>query len=271
MRGRFVPCLGEGCNSLHLLHHWYAHLLTSLPFSSRLPLAFPRRLTASLNSVIKSRTPRSVQASALPESPRSSTLLLLRSVRGRGHQGSETLHGRDCRYLRCVRCHRRPFDTTGTVRYGRYASSTASGLTRKAVDADACDEVDLAAFRAELALFLEKYMDERTAEKAKPKGPKKAPVGFIKFSVENREAVKTALGETSEAVVTGDIAKELGRRWKNLPEEERQVYLKAGVVVEGSEGAAAAGTGEGEGGEAASPKVSTDAVPGGDDDTVAAA
>eukprot|EP01048_Picozoa_sp_COSAG05_P013786 COSAG05_NODE_1501_length_4698_cov_16.884540_3_plen_69_part_00 len=42
-------------------------------------------------------------------------------------------------------------------------------------------QVDLAAFAPALKLFVTKHLEDKEAERAKPKGQKKPATGFIKF------------------------------------------------------------------------------------------
>lgn len=95
---------------------------------------------------------------------------------------------------------------------------------------ESMEEVDLQAFAPVLQVFITKHAEEKEREKAKRKGEKKAPTGFIKYSVENREAVKAELDAKDQSVATGDVAKELGRRWKALSAGEKEVYFKAEPV-----------------------------------------
>ena len=52
--------------------------------------------------------------------------------------------------------------------------------------------------------------------------PKGATTPYFAFMSANRAAVKAALLEAGAPAAMGDIGKELGARWRALPEEEKK-------------------------------------------------
>merc|ERR1711990_986305 len=60
-----------------------------------------------------------------------------------------------------------------------------------------------------------------TKRKKDPNAPKRPQTAFFVFSAKHREEVK---GELGDGARVGDIAKELGKRWKTLDEDARQEY-----------------------------------------------
>merc|ERR1711990_830058 len=57
--------------------------------------------------------------------------------------------------------------------------------------------------------------------KKDPNAPKRPQTAFFVFSAKHREEVK---GELGDGARVGDIAKELGRRWKDLTDEDKIEY-----------------------------------------------
>jgi len=57
--------------------------------------------------------------------------------------------------------------------------------------------------------------------KKDPNAPKRPQTAFFVFSAKHREEVK---GELGDGARVGDIAKELGKRWKSLDEDAKQEY-----------------------------------------------
>lgn len=73
----------------------------------------------------------------------------------------------------------------------------------------------------ELYIFSKKVYDRMSKARKNSKGEKRAPGAYILFTQDHRNNVKNALGADAKST---DIQKELGRRWKVLPDSEKEKY-----------------------------------------------
>jgi histone H3/H4 len=92
----------------------------------------------------------------------------------------------------------------------------------------AIDEIDMAVFTAGLTEHLAKYGAEKEQEKSQPPAKKKKATGFIRFSLEHRKRIKR---ENPGLVGTaGDIAKIIGKMWRDLPDDQKEAYKAAAAA-----------------------------------------
>lgn len=78
-----------------------------------------------------------------------------------------------------------------------------------------------------LSKSIKKHLNKFDVVKSKkgkkdPDAPKRPMTAFMYYTKENRSIVK----EEDESLGFADIARELGSRWKNLDEEEKEPYLE---------------------------------------------
>ena len=93
--------------------------------------------------------------------------------------------------------------------------SHRSIIERVAIDCDAGDRVEE---------LIEKFLDKplKIKKKRDPRIPKRPMTSFMFFCNEFRTQIWAANPEYK----IGDVAKELGKRWKKLSEEEKEKYSK---------------------------------------------
>ena len=65
---------------------------------------------------------------------------------------------------------------------------------------------------------------KRKKHKKDPSAPKRAKTGYMLFTDENRDRVRSEL-KTRPNFKNQDVLTELGRLWKALPEEEKKVFF----------------------------------------------
>ena len=97
--------------------------------------------------------------------------------------------------------------------------SHKSIIERVAIDCDAGDRVEE---------LIEKFLDKplKIKKKRDPRIPKRPMTSFMFFCNEFRNQIWSANPEYK----IGDVAKELGKRWKVLSNEEREKYSKMNEV-----------------------------------------